>query len=91
MAYFLKLKESLNQCESMDSAVVDDIDKLIRATCNMPNDLHISPSTLVSCYERFNATYSKTIFQATEDSKDVIKEMVLVYKQYIDKKEEAME
>lgn len=81
VSYFLKLQEDLRSFPDM-TKVVEDIESLIKSTSDLPSDLHIAPSTLVSTAERFIATYPKCTFQLTEDSKEVMREMADKFKRF---------
>lgn len=79
--YLVDLKDGLKNDPEMGKAV-NDLKKLIKSSVKMPNDLHVSPATITDCAKRFNATYSKCVFQKTEDSKAVMTEAANKYKEY---------
>lgn len=64
------------------SNAVKDLESLIKASINVPSDLHVSPSTITDSARRFCETYVECIFQTTEDSKNVMAEMANKYKDY---------
>lgn len=68
------MRDDFSSDEEMLHAV-DDLKLLLRSCIKMPNDLHISPAQIIDCAKRFNETYSKCVFQKTEESKAVMTEM----------------
>ena len=79
--YFLALKEVIQGKPNMKSALFD-LNKLIKAIAEMPTDIHVAPSTIEDTAARFCATHSNCIFQKTEESKEIMKEMANRVKQY---------
>ena len=79
--YFLELREGLKRYPEMKRAA-SDLKKLTKATMEMPNDLHVSPSTVSDFAARFCSTYSKPTFQMTEDSKSIVTEVATKVKGY---------
>ena len=66
--YFVEWKERLKGYREI-SRTVSDLEKLIRATMKMPNELHIISPSLTSYFAaRFCSIDSKTIYQMTEGS-----------------------
>ena len=79
--YLVSLKEALENDSEM-LKTISDLEMLIKASIEMPNDLHISPSTICDSAERFAATYSKCIFKMTGESKVIMANMAAKYKKY---------
>jgi len=79
--YLLSFKEALENDSEM-LKTVSDLEMLIKASIEMPNDLHISPSTICDSAERFAATYSKCVFKMTDDSKVIMAKAAEKYKKY---------
>jgi hypothetical protein len=62
---------------------IEDIHCLLQGTSQLPSDLHISPSTLISTSERHNATYGIPLFQNTVEAKLILNEMATFAKKYV--------
>ncbi|KAL7538789.1 hypothetical protein ACHAXR_010847 [Thalassiosira sp. AJA248-18] len=87
VSYLHKLKTELSE-KSPDSTrlqpVINDIVCLIKSTCQLPSDLHISVSSLIGTSERYDTAYANSVFQSTADAKAILHEMANTAKEYLE-------
>ena len=87
VAYLIRLRKDLSDnisCGAKLRPVIDDILCLIKSTSRLPNDLHISPSTLIGTTRRYDASYSFSVFQSTTDAKIILREMSDTAREYLE-------
>ena len=87
VAYLIRLRKDLSDntaCGSKLRPVIDDILCLIKSTSRLPNDLHISPSTLIGTTRRYDASYSFSVFQSTTDAKAILRKMSDTAREYLE-------
>jgi len=78
---FLALKAGLENDPEMKK-VMKDVETLIKASIDMPNDLNIYPSTICDTARRMCASNKTCTFQMTKDSKAIFMEMAEKRKNY---------
>jgi hypothetical protein len=78
---FMALRGTLKD-EKLD-LVVFDTASLIKSTSTMPSDLHISPSTLIDTFARYDSSYGLPVFQCISDAKVILREMADVAREQL--------
>ena len=87
VAYLDKLKDELSEKPTNRAKlqpVITDILCLVKSTSQLPSDLHISPLTLISMSQRYEASYKLSVFQDTADSKNILSEMANTARRYLE-------
>ncbi|KAL7472836.1 hypothetical protein ACHAXS_013234 [Conticribra weissflogii] len=89
--YLIKMKEDLKTIlsqgdypEDEGRLILRDIECLIRATCSLPSDLHISPKTLLETTRRHNVTFSNPVFRLTTEAKQILTETADLAREFVE-------
>ena len=86
VSYLIKFKDEI--CKKSTTShdlqpVIHDVTQLIKSTSQLPSDLHISPSTLISTSARYDASYGVPVFKSTAEAKAILREMANTAREYL--------